>query len=79
MRHMAMMLLSPTPLKKVSRFLLNPSRPISRASMTAGRAATGRELVEGELDPLQGQPGTGTDEEGKKDQKGQQGSGTGWV
>ena len=37
----------------------------------------GGELVEGELDPLQGQPGTGTDEEGKKDQKGQQGSGTG--
>ncbi|MNS60859.1 hypothetical protein D3C72_938700 [compost metagenome] len=37
----------------------------------------GGQLVEGELDPLQGQPGAGTDEESKKDQKGQQGSGTG--
>ncbi len=37
----------------------------------------GGQLVKGELDPLQGQPGTGTDKESKKDQKGQQGSGTG--
>ena len=35
------------------------------------------QLIEGEFDPLQGQPGTGTDKECEKNQKWQQGPGTG--
>jgi hypothetical protein len=42
--HMVMMVLSPTPLIKVSMRLLSAPRPSSRASTMAGRIATGAEI-----------------------------------